>query len=449
MKGWFLRGLWLLLAVGAVVFGVQAAQTGPENTWVWVAIIVVVLVTLWLIIGRKITPLNSFLHGLRSRPILYWFVVLLFLTLGLGWWTIIYQPTNGRPLYPFEFFYLCAVYWLFLLIVGYDMSSDEARAMGAKLGKSRLSGVMVMLTTALIIFGAAETYMRIFYVTTDGYGFTSMNYWWYKNYLWGHENSLGYRDYEPLPDPDGTAVNRVAIVGDSFAVGHGIDNIDNTFPQLLEKQLGQGWDVNLIATSGWDSDVEAGYLNAYYDNMKPRLPKFVVLSYYINDIDYLLTDKSVNPDAVFDFPLQGTVFYQFVLDFFVPNYIYYNLIQFTSPTKTVNFTQRLIDAHTNPEVWAQQQTHLQEIVDWAKDHDAQMVLLLWPQIAAVEFSQPATQVVKAYFESQGALVVDMSEWLKDKNPNTMMVNRFDSHPNVAANHLAADALYQAITGAGN
>jgi len=447
MKGWFLRGLWGLLAVGAVVFGVQAFPNVPENMWVLPALIVIGGVTVWTLLGQDLPFLSKVLNGFRSKPILFWLVVLVYMAAALGWWTVIYQPTNGRLLFPFEFFYLCAVYWLFLVLVGYGMTTGQARAMGAKLAKSRLSGVMVMLTTALLIFGLAETYMRIFYVTTDGYGFTAMNYHWYKNFLWAdrNRNSLGYRDYEPLPDETGEAVQRVAIVGDSFAIGHGINNIDDSFPQLLEKQLGAGWDVNLIATSGWDSDVETGYLNAYYENLVPRLPKIVVLSYYLNDIDYLLRDPAVNPDAAFTFPENPTLSW-FVLNFFVPNYVYYNVLQFTSPTRTVNFTDRLINAHLDDGVWSQQAATLQQMIDWAKNHDAQMMVLLWPQIAAVADSQPATQRVKQFFEEQGATVVDMSEWLEGKSTSEMILNRFDSHPSIAANHLAAQALYEAIEG---
>ena len=74
-----------------------------------------------------------------------------------------------------------------------------------KWAKASLTGVMVTLTTMVIITIGAETYLRIFYMTTDGYGFTAMDYWWYKNYGWAHLNSLGYRDYEPTPDDPATA----------------------------------------------------------------------------------------------------------------------------------------------------------------------------------------------------------------------------------------------------
>ena len=321
-------------------------------------------------------------------------------------------------------------------LLTYDADADQWRTMGATLSKSRLSGVMVTLTTLLILFVMAEFGLRLFYITTDGYGFTAMNYHWYKNFYWGHYNSLGYRDYEPLPDSPG--LQRIAIVGDSFAMGHGINNIDDTFPQLLEKRLGDGYDVNLIAQSGWDSDVELHYLQEY-----PIDPDIVVLSYYLNDIDHLLTNSSQNPDTVFDFP-QNPALNWFVLNFFVPNYIYYNLIQFTSPVRTTNFTMLLTDAYEDDDLWAQQAWWLNQMTEWAAQEEVRLVVLLWPQIAAVEESIPATVRVRDFFLERDIQVVDMTPVLIDKDPRQMIVNRFDAHPGIEAQKLAAEQLFAAI-----
>lgn len=462
MNNAFLRILWGLLAVGAVIFGVLAqpaltsvvpgadgAQTtalAPDFWIIPVAGIIAVITVLTLFTARRPIFLRQPLAWLRERPVLYWLFVLVFLYISIGGWISDpnYQPTNGRPLRPIEFCYLCVIGWLFLFLLAYDLNTPQLRAMGVRLGKSRLSGVMVMLTTLLLLFFAAEFYLRIFYITTDGYGFTAMNYWWYQNFYKGGFNSLGFRDHEPLPDDTGKTLTRLAIVGDSFAVGHGINNIDDSFPQLLEQRLGPGYDVNLVAQSGWDSDVEAAQLDAYYQKLAPRLPGYVVLSYYLNDIDYLLQyDPARNPDAVFTFPENPSLAWT-VLNFFTPNFVYYNLLQFTSPTRRENFTARLIEAHLDDAVWNQHTPNLDKIAAWTRDHDAQLIVLLWPQLAAVDESQPALQRVSDYFSAQGAQIVDMSAVLRDKNPLEMIVNRFDAHPGIPAQRLAAEQLYHTL-----
>jgi len=429
--------LWTALVLLAIIAGWSAGIGPPEHTGVMPALALMIVVTMADSLSlRWRQRLAVPVRWLRQRPILYWLVLLAVLAFGLGLWIVNFQPTNGRPLEAVEYLILLTLAWVLVYLLFYDLHTDQLRAMGAKLGQSRLAGAMVTLTTVVFIFFAAEAYLRLFYITTDGYGFTAMNYHWYKNFYWGHYNSLGYRDAEPLPaDAD---VIRVAVVGDSFAMGHGINNLDDTFARRLERELGQGYDVNVIAHSGWDTDVQLYYLDSY-----PLRPNIVILSYYLNDIDYLLQAPELNPDNRFTFPDNPTLSW-FILNFFVPNYVYYNLLQFTSTERTSNHLQDLVDAHLNDNFWQRQAQLLFEIVSWTRDHDARLIVLLWPHITAIAESQPATQRVRAFFEEAGVAVVDMSDALRGHDPRQLVVNRFDSHPGVEAHRLAAAALYPVV-----
>ena len=461
MNSRFLKIIWILLAIGALVFGILAAPTVTATVtdkditqtiisptlWIIPALAIIVIVTLLTVFtSTRPAILRAPIRWLRAHPLIYWFTLLVYLTLAVGWWVYKEQPTNGRGLTNIEFCYLCSIGWLFIWLLGYDADVVTLRAMGTRLGSSKWTGVLVTLTTILLIFWGAEAYLRIFYITTDGYGFTAMNYHWYKNFYWGHYNSLGYRDYEPKPDAPG--LTRIAVVGDSFTAGHGISNIDYTYPQVLEKLLGDNYDVNTIAQSGWDTDVETAYLNAYYDNLKPRLPQYVVLSYYLNDVDYILSrDKATNPDSVFSFLDVNTPVGWFTLNFFVPNYIYYNVAQFTSPQKNTNFTDILIRSHLDDKVWNEQAGNLQTMYKWTTDHNAKLIVLLWPQLAAIKESQPALQRIRDLFKDKpNVQIADISTELEGKPTMDLLVNRFDSHPSIEANKIAADLLYGIISG---
>ncbi len=432
MNNRWLNGLWLLIVVGATLL---LLTPPPDETLTVLAIVV-----LWALTLLSFTPLRHTLglpvRWLRRIPALYWFALLLYICLTLGYWVVTRQPTYGRWLTSDEFIYLLACLWGLLYLAFYDADQQQARAMGTKLATSKLTGILIALTTIAMILIGAETWMRLFYVTTDAYTFTAMNYHWYKNFYWGRYNSLGYRDYEPNPD----AQTRIAVLGDSFAAGHGIDNIDDTFPQLLEQRLGAGYDINLIANSGWDTDVELGYLDSY-----PYRPNIVILSYYLNDIQYLIRYTSISPDNNFNFPQDPTLNW-IVLNFFVPNYIYYNLLQFTSPTRTNNHTADMVSAYTDDTYWLPQAQQLTNIVNWTRDHDARLIVLLWPQIAMIDASQPAIQRLRELFDSLGVEVVDMSEPLRGYETSQLIVNRFDTHPSIVAHRIAADALYPLVVG---
>ena len=437
MKRW-IGGLWILLLVGATFATTQAHPT-PDEGW-----LLPLIVAMWIVTTLALIPLpvrrvlTMPLRWLRSHPILYWLVILVYILGALMLWIVPYQPTNGRPLSPVELAYLAAVLWLFLLLIAYDLDEPQLRAMGGRLGASKLTGIMVTITTIAIIFMAGEAYLRVFYITTDGYGFTAMNYWWYKNYGWAQNNSLGYRDYEPTPDDPAHPLTRIAVVGNSFVMGHGIDNLNDTFPQQLEHMLGTSYDVNVIAQSGWDTNVELYNLDQY-----PLRPNVVVLSYYLNDMDYLLRGTDRNPDNNFGFP-QNDAAAWFIRNFFVPNYIYYDVMQFTSAARASNFTNDLISVHMDDTLWNQQVPRLYEIVNWAHTHNARLIALVWPQLAEIDKSTPATKRVSDFFRSQNVQVIDMTDVLRGKSVSELTVNRFDSHPSVEADRLAAEQLYQAI-----
>jgi hypothetical protein len=438
MNSRFVSGLALLLLLGAFAFSLQTG--GPALAFV------ITLVAAAITLFNPVRPLflRLPLKWLRGQAALYWLLILVYLCVGLGYWVVTQQPTHGKAITPAEWAYLCLIGWGVLFVLCYDMRTEDARALGSRLAQSKFTGVMVTLTTIVLIFWGVEGYLRRFYVTTDGYGFTAMNYWWYENFYRQSINSLGYRDFEPLPDDPG--ITRVAIVGDSFAAGHGIDNLNDTFPQRLEQRLGDGWDVNVIALSGMDTDVETDRLEGYYQGVAPRRPQYVVLSYYLNDIDYLLVDPSQNPDAVFSFldEEEQPLLYHTVLNLFTANYLYYNLLQFTSPTRNTNFTDRLIRAHTDPALWAQHEVNLQAFYQWTLDHDAQMILLLWPQMAAIPQSQPALDSLRSFARERTIPVAEMSPVLEGYPTQQIILNRFDSHPSILANHLAADVLYATI-----
>jgi hypothetical protein len=440
MSGRTIGLIWTILAIIAVLFAWLGQPFSPEETWIASFVALVCIMTLVDAVDARRRYRRVFAlipRWLRARPILYWAVLLLVIFGGLALWIVPYQPTNGRPLVPIEYAYLVCWLWLILYLLFYGGDAAQTRLMGASLAHSKLTGVLITVTTLLVLFAAGEAYLRLFYITTDGYGFTAMNYHWYKNFYWGRYNNVGFRDNNPDPD----AATRISVVGDSFAMGHGINHLDDTFPQILERELGgepAGVDVNVIAQSGWDSDIQLDQLNRY-----PYRPNIVILSYYLNDIDYLLQDPAVNPDSRFSFPEQPTLRW-FILNFFVPNYVYYNLLQFTSTTRTSNHLGDLVNAHLDDELWSQQAQRLYEMVVWARDHDARLIVLLWPHITRVDESQPATERVREFFNDQGVMVVDMSDPIRQSGSPQLIVNRFDTHPGLEAQRLAAEFLTVAI-----
>jgi hypothetical protein len=446
MNGRTAQFLWIGAAVLATTAGVSAAPWQPENApalWIIPALIVMWLVTLAGLFLPAARPIISApARWLRRNAIGFWFLLLVYLAAVLGIWAVNWQPAYNKPVSGSEFCWLFSGLWGLIYLFAFGLTTDHARAMGSQISQSRLAGVLITLTFLLIMFIAGEAWLRRYYVTTDAFSFTSMTYWWYENFYYKNLNSRGFRDAEPQPDSPGLI--RIIVTGDSFAAGHGIDDINQIFFQLLEQKLGPGYDVNLVAQSGWDTPESVAKTIEFSFTYPPRA---VILSYYLNDIYWMLRDTDQNPNRNFDFAPPG-ILADFIRDFFLPNFIYYNLIQFTSPVRTGNHLQDLVSAYENPENWARQTAEFDRLIAWGEERGVDVVVLIWPNPADIEGSEVAIRKVGAYFEAAGGPVVYMSDVLRGLPVRDLIVNAFDTHPSVEANRLAAEALYTQLQAMG-
>jgi hypothetical protein len=95
-------------------------------------------------------------------------------------------------------------------------------------------------------------------------------------------NSVGLRDQEyDLTKPDG--VTRIAVLGDSFVWGYGVEQ-DENFPAMLETQLNTaGYPVEVLnfGLTGYGTDQH--YL-AYLEQARAYEPDIVILAFYENDV---------------------------------------------------------------------------------------------------------------------------------------------------------------------
>lgn len=444
------RVFWMLLPtlMGIVLlFGQSLPLMQPEapaDLWVWPAFVVMLAGTLLIVLPNPLRhKAAQVIHTLRRAPLLLWLGMLIYWCWFIGLWVIQYQPCYDKLLKPVEYCWLLFHLWVTTIVLWFDLDAEEMRSIGRGIAQSRWSGVLISLTTILILFWLAEGWMRLFYVTTDAYQFTTMNYHWYQNFYVGHENWLGYRDDAPRPDDPATPFTRVVVLGDSFAVGHGINNVEDIFANQLQARLGSGYEVNLVAQTGWESGIEAFYLN-HFDGHFPLDQDVVILSYFLNDVDALIPPERA-PARAFSFP-DNPITYWAVINFFVPNYAYYNVMQYTSAERSAAFNQNLFAAYEDETIWAQHTQVLQEgIINWTAAHNSRLIVLLWPHLVAMDQSQPAVQRVQEFFTSQGGLVVDMTPVLSALPVQRRIVNAFDSHPSMEAHRLAAEALYQAIS----
>jgi hypothetical protein len=364
--------------------------------------------------------------------------MLLYLTLAVAGWELFFKLHGFADFSGWaEVHYLSFCIWLLALITCYGLDRQELREISSRLGKNRYTGPLITTTFFIVIGLCAELGVRYFVTRSDSYGFTLMNEKWVETY-WHPTNSLGYRDYEPAVDLDDT-VQRVLVVGDSFVAGAGVERVDDTFPHILGQLLGNDYTVNIVAQPGWESPQQYEALNQY-----PVAPDIVILSHYINDIDWIAEREYPEVYEALLPPQPPAALRWLVDNFFLPNYVYWNILSknVIDPWAVGNpYLDLAIANYNDPEIWAEQEAVLSRFVDWAQAHRVHLIVVVWPLLTAIDQSEPMVAPVERFFEAEGINVLNMAEVLIGKDQAEIVVNPFDGHPNVYAHSLAAEQLF--------
>jgi hypothetical protein len=369
------------------------------------------------------------LRWLRTHPSAYWLMLVLYSTaIGVDY-IVRFNPAWGQPWRWDSAAYLLIALALGVVLARVGGQAGDARRMGALLAQSRFTGALLALTTVILLLFGIEGYLRMTMVRSDAFAFTLMHKTWLEIY-WHPINALGYRDNAPNADPN---AQHILVLGDSFASGHGVNTIADTFPHMLAQRLGAGYSVNIAAQPGWDTNRLPPALAEY-----PVQPQIVVISYFFNDIGYAMPS---NPVQV-TFP-QGLQ--KWLNDhFFISSFLYWNVYQ--ARQSGPNYQDALSAVYADPTVWAQQTANLGQILGWSRDRGIRVIALVWSPLVNAEPARPAMQQVLDYFAAQGVATVDMYSALANYTPAEIIVNPFDAHPNATAQRVAAEQLQALIAG---
>ncbi len=298
---------------------------------------------------------------------------------------------------------------------------------------------LVALCMLGVVALGGETYLRFVSTETDGYGASLTARRWHKAYA--RLNSLNCRDVEWAVDkPPG--VRRIAFIGDSVTYGWGIKNPQDRFTNLLQTRFDARApgtvEVMNVAWPNWDTDSELAALRTV---VKEYDVDEVVLCYLPNDIMTLLPwVDGQDPRAL---PKQFVINTDssFLIDYL------YNRIATGMLDVVRNYCNVIADAYRDPDIWARQQAQLDEFIRICREHDVDLRVALLPflRVWGDRYDGPALhRLLSAYFASRGIDVVDLLPTISGYDPNDLVVNARDAHPNELGHRLFADAMWNAL-----
>ena len=255
-------------------------------------------------------------------------------------------------------------------------------------------------------------------------------------------NSLGYRDREPPPkDPNRY---RIAVIGDSFTWGQGIEASER-FSNLIEAFLGPRYEVLNFGIPGHDMPQHLEVLA----QVLPLAPDFVLLQLYINDFETAEMHRPKPHPLISESTARGWGRASVLYD--MANGHWAQLQEATGLTESyVHYLQRNLGDPNSPNAKIAFGM-LRTFVEKAKAK-AGVGLVLFPMTDAmgpygagypVGFIHDRVRQIAAD-ERIGFLDL-LPAFSSYKDPTSLWVSPFDAHPNASANKRAAQEILNAFS----
>lgn len=295
----------------------------------------------------------------------------------------------------------------------------------------------LFLTTCLIIlFFGAETCYRFFVDTTDSFAISKVTHRWGRRHY--KTNNVKLRDNVDYLLKRQPGLRRLTFIGDSFTAGHGVNDVDDRFANLIRKSL-YDKEIHILAGNGYDTDRQFLYLKQFHDDFGYEMD-MVVLVYNLNDIAFLIPESQEIVKRIYD--------YEKELGYIGQNSYFWNEAFFrwkamTDPDMKSYFGY-LKDSYREGSVnWVNMQNYLGDMISYCEDNSIELMVVTFPFIHNFDkeyaFTEAHLQLAE-FWSEKGIPHFDLlPAFLPHKNEN-LVVNSFDAHPNERAHQIAAEAI---------
>jgi hypothetical protein len=296
-------------------------------------------------------------------------------------------------------------------------------------------GNALMLACFLSVgFALAETYFRFIYDTTESSTSTLTSQAWYRRH-W-QTNSSGYRDINWPPTVPGK--RRLFILGDSFAAGYGIKDVQNRFANIIRARH-PDWYLYIMAYPGVDTLGETAWLTNLFVPGEHYEQDTFLLIYNLNDVTDIVGDEW--GEGVIE--IANDPFRQSWLcrnSYFVN--LYYNRWQQSHNPKIQGIFHELAEGYESPK-WELQADHLRQLQGIIESHGAKLLVVTFPDLHALGKDycfQKGHERLSEFWKTERIPYLDLLPFFQDRDPRQVTVNRHDAHPNEFAHRIAADAI---------
>lgn len=285
-----------------------------------------------------------------------------------------------------------------------------------------------------------EVYFALFVDFSDGFNTTNISKRWFAIHIDAERQPpFGNRDAEPLRRKPRDGRKRICFLGDSFTVGHGINDIEDRFSNRiavgLEQQHPGKYSVTNLGEPGWETSL-----------FEARLRELIAARYQLDVLIYvfMLNDiEGFDPktmDAIRSVQQEQPRFFLWTDTYFF-NFLYYRYLQ-AAKTGSLGYFPHLVESYQG-KPWTGLEAKLQSMASICRENQIDFRLVIFPFLHDLEpdFAfKPAHEKLTAFANKHAIPVLDLHTELSPHKDERLIVNAYDLHPNERANELVAKAL---------
>jgi len=303
---------------------------------------------------------------------------------------------------------------------------------GFEIGGLLLGNALGLALCLSLLAAMGELYFRFVYDTTDAFAVTKTTQRWLERHY--RLNEAGMRDDVPsYPAARSPGHRRVTFLGDSFTAGFGVNDVEDRFANRVRSRR-PDWEIHVLADNGWNTGAHLEMLAQHPEYEIDRL----VLVYGLNDISDIDARWEEMRDGLYDEarPTSLLAGHSFLF-----NRLHYRGLMWRNRSLSEYFRFNR-DAYEIG-LWKQQRSRLVEIHRLVRAKGGQLLVVTFPFVHAIGPDYAYRDVHKKlsrFWSSIGVPHLDLLPVFDGANPDDLVVNSDDTHPNVRAHGIAADAL---------
>jgi len=338
-------------------------------------------------------------------------------------------------------FGFCA--WIIVLVACFVLLLRRRRTLRGQTKRLRWVHLGLSAWMALLLLTGCEAFFAFFVDHSDAFNMTNVSKRWFEQHIDRERNDFGNRDVEPFlrNTPDGT--HRICFIGDSFTVGHGIENIADRFTDRVAAGLNRKFPGKYLVANLGSPGLEIAQIEGKLRDVLKKEYDVGTFVYVIclNDIEYY--DKRTEQNLAQLRDAQPHTFL-FTKTYFL-NWMYFRFVQATRPEVRDYFSY--LNESYRSEAWTYFRLHLDGMRAACKADGVEFRVIVFPFMQKLGDEHPfrdAHKIIVDYCQPRGIPVLDLEPVMGEHAGENLTVNRFDAHPNEAAHAIAADAILEQL-----